>query len=99
MSRRLLLCAALCSGLILGPLTMAQANEVKSFLQKMEVSKPGAPKPNWSKIKMKKRDAGQWCYTGPCLAQGCGAGTRPVCYLDENNACDDCNCENDPVCE
>jgi hypothetical protein len=40
---------------------------------------------------------GSLCYIGPCWQDG--SGTRPVCYLDENGACEDCYDEPDRVCD
>jgi hypothetical protein len=42
-------------------------------------------------------DTGSWCYTGPCNSPL--DGTRPICYGDENNACNDCRDESDSVCQ
>jgi hypothetical protein len=39
---------------------------------------------------------GNICYIGPCNDPS--DGTRPICYFDEDGACDECFDEPDPVC-
>jgi hypothetical protein len=73
-------------------------DELKNLLRRQELLAPGKQRPAPT-TKASRPKTGEWCYTGPCGAMDCPSGTRPYCYLDENNACQDCQCESDGVCE
>ena len=49
----------------------------------------------WIHIAHADAEVGDICYIGPCNE---GSTTRPVCYLDEDGACNDCRDEEDHAC-
>jgi hypothetical protein len=79
-----------------------QGDSVNELLQNLGVvSGPDIeiPEEGQATIVNEELRGARWCYTGPCRALGCWEGTRPECYLDANNACNQCYCVTDRVCD